>query len=118
MFVFADDGLNVFPSLGDLYGWLEAPDVDEGVYEAIFSMHGDVIRARTEGMNVILTVTGIVDLDGLERRLRAHEHEFLSDPADRRAVANEMLRRQWDARWPQRPRWLARRLHGDGPPEV
>src|SRR4051812_12432463 len=28
--------------------------------------------------------------------------------------ANAVLRAEWEARWPKRPRWLARRLHGEG----
>jgi hypothetical protein len=28
------------------------------------------------------------------------------------------LSSEWDDRWPKRPHWLARRLHGDDPPRI
>jgi hypothetical protein len=118
VFVFADDGLNVFADLDALLGWIEAPDVEEGVYEAIFTVRGEVIHAEASGTNVSLTRTGRAELPNLQQRLRESADRFRSDPADLHAVANEMLRADWEARWPKRPRWLDRRLHGDRPPRA
>lgn len=118
VFVFADDGLHVFPTLGDVIGYVEAPDVEEGVYEAMFTLDGKVIEARTQKLDVELTVTGKSDVEALVRRLRKQRHRFHSDPEDLRGVANEILAADWEARWPKRPRWLDRRLHGDLPPQI
>jgi hypothetical protein len=115
VFVFADDGLNVFADLDALLGWIEAPDVEDGVYEAIFTVSGEVIEAQASGRHVVLKPTGRVELSDLQQRVRASADRFSSDPADLQAVAHEMLRADWEARWPKRPRWLARRLHGDPP---
>jgi hypothetical protein len=41
-----------------------------------------------------------------------------SDPVDFVAVANEVLRREWNSRWPKRPKWLSRRIHGEHPPQI
>jgi hypothetical protein len=116
VFVFADDGLHVFRDLAAVLGHIEAPDVADGVYEAIFTLNGEVIRAEAGGTNVVLTPTGDMDLPGLTRRVRDNADRFMSDPADLPAVAAEILNAEWEARWPRRPRWLDRRLHGDRPP--
>jgi hypothetical protein len=117
VFVFADDGLRVFRDVAAVRSYIEAPDVADGVYEAIFTLNGEVIRADAAGANVVLTPTGDMDLPGLTRRVRDNADHFMSDPADLPAVAAEVLNAEWDARWPTRPRWLNRRLHGDRPPQ-
>ena len=120
--VFCRDGdLLVFGTLQDAAGWMESVDVLDGEYEALFTLDGTVVRAggTLEGP-VILTVSELTDVAGLQGRLRQIKPRmgFRSDPDDPRAVANELLRREWEARWPRRPRWLARRLRGDAPPTV
>lgn len=118
MFVFADDGLHAFKSLGHFLGWVEWQDVEDGVYEAVFTLDGNVVELKPKGRAVDATVTGRSDLPDLRRRLAATPERFKSDPADVRAVAAELLAQDWEARWPKRPRWLDRRLHGNGPPEL
>jgi hypothetical protein len=115
VFVFADDGLNVFENLDHLRGWIEGVDIENGVYEAIFTLDGHVVRAAANGADAVLTVTETVDEADLKRRVRRYGKRFESDPDDLRAVANELLDREWDARWPKHPRWLSRRLHGERP---
>jgi hypothetical protein len=118
VFVFADDGLHVFPSLGAVIAQVEAIDVADGVYEAMFTLDGRVIAARTEKNNVSLIVTDESGLESLFARLREQRHLFESAPEDLRGIANEMLAADWKVRWPRWPSWLDRRLHGDGPPRV
>jgi hypothetical protein len=121
VFVFGDDPVpGVYVSLSDASGDLEAIDVKNGVYEALFTVDGRRVRASTSARSVVLEVTTERDLDELCERLRrwAVRGGLKSDPGDPVAVANELLRHQWSSRWPKRPRWLDRRLHGDGPPRV
>jgi hypothetical protein len=116
VFVFADDGLHVFGDMGAVVSYVEVPDVEEGVYEALFTISGEVITAETSGSSVVLRRTGRTDLEDLRRRLREISDGFGSDPEDLDAVARELLKAEWEARWPKRPRWLDRRLHGTDPP--
>jgi hypothetical protein len=51
-------------------------------------------------------------------RDRSERGHLTSDPADLVAVANELLRGQWNSRWPKRPKWLSRRIHGAHPPQI
>jgi hypothetical protein len=70
---------------------------------------------------VILEVTTARNEGDLRRRLKewADTGRLSSDPhGDLVTVANELLQGEWDARWPKRPGWLARRLHGDGPQQI
>jgi hypothetical protein len=68
VFGFAEDGLDIFASLAELGGWIEAPDVEDGVYEAIFMLDAEVVEPIAEGLDVTLKRTGVADLEGLLRR--------------------------------------------------
>ena len=130
IFAFTDDGLNVFPSLEAAAGYMEGIDVENGEWNPIFTIDGHVVHARAEGYAAILSITDRKDLEALKRHVRddlKRRNQYMrekglapyeSDPADLRALANEWFRREWEARWPKRPRWLDRRLHGDAPPRV
>src|SRR6266496_830898 len=114
--VFSRDGdALAFGTLQDAAGWMQSTDVADGEYEALFTLHGTSVRAggAVDGP-VILTVTELTDLPGLQLRLRRTQQRmgFRSDPDDPRAAANELLRREWELRRPRRPRWLARRQRG------
>jgi len=102
--VFCRDGdLLVFGTLQDAAGWIESVDVLDGEYEALFTLDGTVVRAGgTADGPVILTVSELTDVAGLQRRLRQITP----------------LRREWEARRTRRRRWLARQLRGDTPPTV
>ena len=69
---------------------------------------------------VTLTVTEERDEASLLHWLEESGVRYgLSSPADDvLAMANELLRREWQDRWPRRPRWLSRRLYGDGPTQL
>ena len=76
--------------------------------------------ATTDAGRVTLTVTDERDEASLLHGLDECGSRYrLSSPADDVvAVANELLRREWKSRWPRRPRWLSRRLYGDGPTQL
>lgn len=115
-----DDDLMVFVSLDDAAGWMEAIDVDDGEYPALFTLDARLVTASTEDQRVNLTVTEEHDEPALRQRLRKYLQRvgWTSLPESPRAVANELLRLQWEHRWPRRPAWLSRRLFGDGPRQV
>ena len=118
IFVFtADQDLLVFLSSDDAAGYMEAIDVEAGEYPAIYTDEGDVIEATAAGQTVVLTDTGRSDSDDLTSRI-ARYCQMVGAPTsvDRVAFANVVLGAEWEARWPQRPRWLSRRIHGETPP--
>jgi hypothetical protein len=120
VFVFAVDGVDVFPSVGDAATCIEAFEVEDGDLQALFTLDGRIVHAHARGVHVVLTVTPERDVWQLRSRLRSYVETagLASSPDDVRAVANEMLRDEWEGRWPKRPRWLDERLHGDGPVQV
>jgi hypothetical protein len=123
VFVFSrDDGdMLVFPSLKAAASYIEAVDVNDGVYEALYTLDGWVIDPRPDPSErqVELVVSEKKDVDGLLRRVaerRPSDHGLT--PADLRVIANEDFHAQWRVRWPRWPKWLDRRMHGDGPPQI
>ena len=121
VFVFSSDDPAplAFSSVAHAAGWMEAIDVEDGGYEAIYTVDGDVVDISTEGDRVVLTVTPERQAGVLRRRLRpwVNRMQLSTDPDDLAAVANEMLVLEWETRRPKRPAWLDRWLHGKGPPE-
>lgn len=119
VFVFADDGVQFFRSIDEAAGWVEAIDVEAGVYEAFVGLDGERLLPRVvEEFQVVLEPSGSPDPDALVtllERARDSYGGFTSDPTEPRSVANELLAQVWEMRWPRWPRWLDRRLHGDGP---
>jgi hypothetical protein len=118
--VFALDGVDAFPSVDDAAASMEGIDVDNGEYPALFTLDGRIVTATASRNDVVLTITDRRDEPDLDRRLRewAPRIGLTSPPDDRRAIANELMRLDWELRWPKRPRWLARRLHGAAPPQI
>ncbi len=120
--VFTRDGdVLAFTDVEEVAGWVEGVDVEDGEYEAFFSVDGRLLKpvVHRHG-SVTLIESGEENLAGLRRELRRlqNRNKYLSDPDDPRAVANELLRGEWAVRWPRRPAWLDHRLHGEGPPQV
>jgi hypothetical protein len=122
IFVFDREGnLNVFASTGAAYAYMEAIDVANGEYEALFTLDGRVIAASAPedaGANDDFTLTVTSERNDAELDRRLGEYRRKSPrvlPEDRLAFANALLLLEWESRWPKRPRWLDRRLHGDGP---
>ncbi len=120
VFVFtADQDLLAFPSLQDAAGYMEAVDVEAAEYPAIYTDQGNVIEASAAGQTVVLTDTGRNDSGGLTFQITRYAQVVgVPIPTDRVAFANALLRAEWEARWPQRPGWLSRRIHGELPPSV
>ena len=127
VFVFADDGLQFFPTQEDAAGYMEWVDMEAGnVYEALFTVEGerlvprqlDVHRARLQPTSEI----DIKSLRSLLRREREERAAFKGDPDDPAAAAREMQEAQMASersrRWPRWPRWLDERLHGSSPPNA
>lgn len=119
VFVFALDGEPfVFRSLAAAAGWMEAIDVTDGEYPALFTDEGQVVEATaTPKFDVLLALTDQYDPVTFRALLRERTSGLglPVDPDDVLAIGNALLREECAHRWPQRPRWLARRLHGDGP---
>lgn len=123
VFVFqrVDPEMLVFPSLEAAASYIEAIDVNDGVYETLYTLDGWVIDPRpdTSERHVELVVGEKRDVDGLLQRVadrRPSDRVLL--PEDLQVIANEELRRQWNVRWPRWPAWLDRRMHGDGPTHI
>lgn len=117
-FVFAEDGVDFFATVDSAASYMEAVDVEDGVYEAFFTPRGERLEPRVlDEEKVALDRSSVVDLDALRSLLRREFERsiFTSNPGDPVAVANEFLRHAWEARWPRWPGWLDRRLHGTRP---
>ena len=119
VFVFERDGdLHVFPSLRAAAGWLEAIDVDAGEYAAAFLHDGTVVELSTVGDDVVLRPAAR-DASRLDALLRAYQQRTGGTPVgDAADFADDWFRAEWERRWPRRPAWLSRRLHGEHPPQV
>jgi hypothetical protein len=121
VFVFEPNGdMHVFASEDHAAGWLEAIDVENGEYAAAYLHDGTVVDLATANERVILRRTNRHELQGLMIRLRAYrratgQHEEVGDLV---AFANDVLRREWEGRWPRPPRWLKRWFPGRGPMQV
>lgn len=119
VFVFADDGVEFLQSIDEAAAYVEAIDVEAGVYEAFICLDGQRLLPRVvEEFRVVLEPSGSLDPDGLVALLtRARDScgGFTSNPTQPHAVANELLARAWRTRWPRWPRSIDRWLHGDGP---
>ena len=120
VFVFAlDSEPFVFTSLEAAAGWMEAVDVRDGEYLALFTDEGQVIRAAaTPKFDVVLTLTDEYDLLTFHNLLRERcpDVTWHGHPDEVLALGNALLEQQWRKRWPRRPRWLDKRLHGQSPP--
>ncbi len=113
-----DDWAYVIPSASEVGGHLEAVDVEQGEYQ-IYLLDGRVAEAAVINGRVTLREADQQDLAGLAERLRSlvHRYELASAPDDPVAVANELLRRGWEAR--PAMSWLRRRgRRSDGPDMV
>ena len=97
VFVFQRDDAEmlVFPSLRAAASHIEAIDVNDGVYEALYTLDGWVIEARPDRdeKQVELVVSDEQDIEGLVRRV-AERRPVDSSPSaeDLRVIANEQLR--------------------------
>lgn len=119
-FLIADDGVHVEATMQRAAGYMEPVDVRNGEYEAVFDESGRRYDVSVADDVTRLTPTDEVDRDRLVRLLRQYVRgenlglgpEHFDDPL---AVAAAICEWEWEHRWPKRPRWLSRRIHGDGP---
>jgi hypothetical protein len=110
-----------FQRLDDAAGSMDSMAVLDGEYEAAFTLDGRVVAINgIRNGPVSLEVTQESDELALQEFLRKSQTRmaFASDPEDPAAVANELIRMEWERRSPHLPRWMRRRLYGDQPPQV
>ena len=113
-----DDWAYVIPSATEADGHLEAVDVERGEYQ-VYLLDGRVAEAAVINGRVTLRESDRRDLAGLNERLQSlvRRYGLASAPDDPVAVANELLRRDWETE-PARS-WLRRRgRRSDGPDMV
>lgn len=114
-----DDWCSVFRSADEAAADLEVNDVEANEY-VLFGDDGAVFVASVDGQNVVVRPTGSRDPEGLRERLETYcamvKIETPSD--DPVVVGNAILAESWSHRWPKRPSWLARRIHGSEPPQL
>ena len=81
-----DGFFDVYSTVGDACSWLEAVDVDDGLYEA-FDSAGHSLRLFTEGrfVRIELPADSVSDPEGFARRIRSHIRQI---GADRVGVAD------------------------------
>ena len=109
----------VFPSVAEAEGNLEAADVEADEYVAL-DQDGRLFEAEVEGIDIHLRPTELRDPQQLRDRLTRFtlEWEIECESDDLIDIGNAILEAAWDDRWPKRPRWLARRIHGSKPPRL
>ncbi len=120
LFVFdRENWCSVFRDEAEAAGQLEANDVEAAEYVA-FDQDGTVMEIAADGLDVRLRPTGAQDLPHLRRRLTRFldERRITCASEDVTDIGNAILEAEWQRRWPNRPRWLATRLHGDVPPTL
>ena len=119
--IFGGPDLRVEPDVATAAGFMEPIDIENGEYDAVFDNTGRLYRFGVVGKATRLEATDETDLDSLRCRLRALADQGaframgpldLDDPL---AVAVAVSRWEWEHRWPRRPLWLSRRLHGPHP---
>lgn len=100
-----DEDLLVFASFVQATDWIEAIDVDEGEYPALYSPDGGVWElsaSAPEGPqgSVVLAETGRVDLDDLERRVARYwrRHRAGEPPRDPLQTARFLIERDGEPR--------------------
>ena len=120
--VFAFDRENwchVFRSADEAAAQLEVADVEADEY-VLFGDDGSVFVASVDGQHVVVRPTESRDPEALRERLGRYcamaKIETGSD--DPVVVGNAILADSWSHRWPKRPSWLDRRVHGDAPPRL
>ena len=121
VFVFSSDGdLDVFPSLADAEGYMEAVDVRDGEYDEAFLHDGTVVQISVEGERAVLTPSTSRDGVRLDEALDDYHRRVGGGVRSGSALdyANDWFRMEWERRWPRRPVWLARKLHGAQPKQV
>lgn len=114
------DDFYVFPSEDYAAGWMEAADVEDGEYAAAYLLDGTVLEVWAAKEQVFLRRTDSKEMPALLARLRVAQRAAgrSEEIGNLVAFANEVMREDWEGRWPRPPRWLKRWFPGKGPPRV
>lgn len=120
--IFGGSDLQVEPDMAAAAGFMEPADIENGEYDTVFDTTGRRYRFWVVGKATKLEATDEIDLEALRLRLRALDDQGAFgeigplDVSDPLVVAEALSRWEWEHRWPRRPLWLSRRLHGAQPP--
>lgn len=114
-----DGSIYVFKDFKEVDGCLLVSGVVEDTWTSFYRLDGEKLAPIVGQYDWVeqLIPTGSRDLRSLVQLLTeyARTHQFETDGSDPSAFVDEMARRNHESRWPQRPRWLDRWMHGDGP---
>jgi hypothetical protein len=120
IFMFGDGGPVVRSTTEEASDFMEAVDVENGEYDVVYDETGLILRPHVQDRQVHLLPTESGDNGDLFRRLSecqtngisldSHSGDF---PAQ---VARRIAASEWSNRWPKRPAWLSRMIHGSTPP--
>ena len=97
----------------------EILNLDEGEYDGAFTSDGRVVVLTPEagGPGFITVTETALEQEEFDRLLEAaaasRGRSWPSrDPSE---IVALLLHESWEQRWPKRPDWLSRRLHGEEP---
>jgi hypothetical protein len=109
----------VFGSAAEAEGNLEAADVEADEYVAL-DQDGRVFQLEAKGIDIRFRPTEVRDPQQLRDRLARFTREWKIESESDHVIdiGNAILEAAWEDRWPKRPRWLARRMHGSEPPRL
>jgi hypothetical protein len=114
-----DGSIDVFEDFEEVDGCLLVSGVVEDAWTSFYRLDGEKLAPVFGQYDWVerLIPTGSRDLPSLIQLLTeyARTHHFETDGSDPNAFVDELARRDYGSRWPQRPSWLDRRMHGDGP---
>ena len=118
--MFGDGGPVVRETIEEASGFMEPADVSNGDYDAVYDETGLLLRPEVEDRQVRLVPTGTADYSDLVRRLSdwCQSNGVSLDPESGDfpvQVARTIAESEWSTRWPRRPVWLSRIIHGSTP---
>ena len=110
LFVAADEPLLVFPSLRAAERWIEAVDVENGVYPTAFGPNGEPYRIRCTGKRVVIEPTGEPNRPEDLRVLLLRYLQSTGQTFEDDASTSELVQQVW--RW-QSEFWQENDPYGD-----
>ncbi|MFC3686944.1 hypothetical protein [Aquipuribacter hungaricus] len=108
-----------FPSVEAAEAAAESLSLDEGEYGGAFTSDGRVVvlAPAAAGPGFITITETVLEQEELDRLLdaaaasRGRSWPCRNTPE----VVALLLHERWEQRWPKRPAWFSRRLHGEEP---
>ncbi len=121
VFLFQNGDLHVESTLEDAAGYMEPVDVEAGEYDVVYDITGAIYLPVVEENQTLLLATGATDYADLVIRLKrfgdaAGVNFPTGDPDFTLTAARAVAEWEWRLRWPKRPAWLSRWIHGSEPP--